>query len=131
MTAKGLSDWTGAKVRELRETLGLTRRELSGYLRVAEVTVEKWESVPEKPLRSRYSEPLNAITGSGVAGLAIGAIAAPALLVPSLLVAGIGAMSGNFVDAEIDQSIAQLNALKKLDQEERRKLFHLLRKMYQ
>lgn len=121
--------WTGARVRELRDSFRLSRRELAAHLKVAEVTIEKWEQAPEKVIRAKYSEPLNSIAGGGFAGVVLGAIAAPALAGPALLVALAGLVGGSLADEELDRITMQLNALKKLTPDERQDLFRLLRKL--
>jgi transcriptional regulator with XRE-family HTH domain len=123
------NEWTGAEVRQLRESMNLTRKQFSQYLNISAVTVEKWELSPKKKLRSKYYPTLSGLSGAGVAGASIGLLAAPALIGPAAIAGGIGLVLDIISDKGLKEAIEKLESLQKLNENERSTLVQLWLKM--
>jgi transcriptional regulator with XRE-family HTH domain len=126
MKTSKTKEWTGESVRDLRESMKLTRKQFAQYLNVSAVAVEKWELAPAKKLQSKYSSLLGGLSKQAKAGGALAMLAAPTVAAPALL----GGLAMDIVSNKgLKETIEKLEGLQKLSEEERATLVQLWLKM--
>lgn len=122
-----MSIFTGKNLRQIRKSLGLSRKQVGDLLGVAAVTIEKWEQKNDTPIRSKYHGPLMLLSKAEVPsgdGNASGQV-------PSVSLSGFEALNNAslLTDSELENAMSTIEKLKRLTISERQRLLALVKKM--